>query len=1357
VGYLSTRYSKIKEPTIKVISTILRKETSGSQMANFLAMYSAVYEHALPTPAQTCHTPFIDTVQQSHYHKAPASLSLILEDQGSVLTNGDGLAAVHTQSIFSHFMRFVSKKSNFLTKALASQFQASPELTTFLTIADVDGQEAGMVIETPEGGKVDAFLGHLAQTLGKTGDSSHKTGLEFRYFFSFVDAFSQLRDFGGDVTRQAFSVIFEEAIKQSTLSLYTKGVRALMRLQPNMPTKMNEFLTKLNDKFDLKNGVASVEVASLTTTEYDSWTRILKAIFTHFYFSTKGQKNRREGLAKQRFILNYVSGLGADQIRILMETFARHLNSGIFGETCQAVKDFTGLTLGGVTRLFAFLDNCITTFGLQITDKIGGVANYLAEIFEFLTDCAKAVTDRQVSDDGAQGPLLARLAKILKAMKRKVVELLTKVYTRFLEVDLDGVTRRLLGASRERISREGSDGANSQDSITKLLLVFAEFEVYKAYFVEYPFTIVALFKSLGAEGASKLFAQKIGDFVRNLIRYYPGVDGAMEKSTSARLHSKLKTLRHSLPSPSQWWTQGLEKGVPESVVGLYLLHAHSEALLEGLTLYFEHTASLPKQAMGINQPFMRELLIICLQRCTLTNQTLVDRIANILIDFLSPKTLSSLSPQSYSVRNTAEGEFLERVQSKVNQVLQVIDILALVLRSKRDIEPFVLGKLVPIIRGVSNGQVFYGLKALLESVLANPDAAALKPSVSLMAPALGQGKRLDQDLDYDQLFNYLERAEVDLKSFDAKNLQIFLAFVFKLVGSQDLSIRIKTQDIFKTVCSLPTPLSAIWTPELLPILKDTFNALPFALRQTYSSEDCLKNYADVYTIYAEFVSRVFIEEESLINTFGQTFAMISDVVQLSRVNFFGALFNPKLSAKSTALSELLFSELTPAPITSSSLLLPLIENVLFLNLARHMSDLNDNNFRVQASKKAHLTNLVTAAGKLIQKLTKSFGVQKLSGYISKKLSLLETHAEFQHPILVLLSSVFDNFSANNTTPDAIAELNRSFADNSAKFESIFTEMKAFQGSAELRSYRTNYRQMATGKLKKVRSQIHGAIDFTQSTVDFLKPQAATSAVSASDAQLVSQREKVKRLVLTRLKKLLFEGKKTGENLDLQFSLSECFLKVLRLFPVSLFKVEFAKMIMELAQLLRNKDSAVREKTMRSLFRIAVMAGPYCLPICISEVSFALAVSSYRHVRNYTVWYILNQIYNVNRRITLEAAEEPGQDAGESGEPAMDIEQSSSADAEAVPAQAPADTPTLADQANRTDLAFEQSLAQFTPGSVDALFSQLAELITEETFTDMFDEKVSDDRKKKSKEIKKHKAKDLIRLFTSQSTHPEAVP
>lgn len=1340
VGYLSVRYSKLKEPTLNIISTILKKESSKTLLLEFLQLYSAVHSKIVENTSEKEPSTENEVVQQSEskvylanvrtafFTSESASLNIIFEDFSRVLSSSEGIVAEHFQLIFDQFLAHVCKRNCKLTSSLAAK------LPTELTV-----KYTGMVLEKKEESTIPEYLQQLYDSVRKSAVKSRKSAIDYRYFYSFCDALSQVRDFSKNTQKDSLKIIFQEAISQSSVALYEKGVRALLRMDVTLPLKIQEFFGKLNEKYAFRDALLAIDLATLTKSETDKFLAILTPVMLQTFFKTRGQKNRQEGISKQKFILNYFSGLSAEHGMQFLAQLTTHIGSQIFiGSSCTN-DDFKSLGAGAITKLLMIIDLGISVFGLQLSPKMLTIANYLVEVYVFTTSCVQYLSKSEELTESHQ------LGKIIKVVRRKLIDLLTKIYATYLELNLDSVTRKLLETSKNRIEKTSNTASNSQDSIVKLLFLWSEFEIYKVYFVEYEYLIPAVLNPLGQATVSKLYAQKTSDFVKNLITFYPGVDERMEAITNTRLTEKLVKSKLNLSAQQSWKVQGLQKTTAESVIGLHLLRKYSNILITALVNYIEHTGTQAKQSRGVNQPFVRELLIIVLQRCVLEDQQTIERISNILCDFLNPKLLLSLSPQSYSAKRGLSTEEDERFTSKIEQVLQIIDILALVLREKADVCSFFMQRIIPIITAVSSAKVFLGLRAIFEAVIQNIESKHLWPSLQLISSALTIGKRMDHDLDYDTMFEALERAESEMLSFDKANLQVLLTFAFKLISSQDLSVRIKTQDMFRKVFENYAEFRNLSVQELLSVLKVTFDNLPNALKMSYSSEDCVKNFVEIVVKFGLFVQNLKNYNVNVIDYLGNTVAVLDDVADAALQQFLTAFFNPKLSTKAIALNELLHAEFIPSSYTVSSFLIPVIENVMFLNLARHMSEMSDNNFKLQSSKKAHLTNIITAVGRLFTKLTHSFTLQKLTGYISKKLNLLETHAEFQHPILVLLSSVFENFSRLGEHCDAITVINEEFAQKSEQFESIYKQFSLFKDSPKLKSYRVNYKQMATGKMKKVRREIHGTVDFNVSTMEFLKTEEGGQlglAPSQFKDKAVGAREKLQRLVLVRIKKLLFNSKDDEENIELRFALCECFLKVLRLFPAELFKVEFAKLVMELAQLLKNKDSSVRDKTMRALFKIVSLTGPYLLQICISEITSALAVSSYRHVRNYAIWYILNQIYVVNSDSSIRQQVEPLEAESES-----ENEDTSPENAKIG---------IQGDNSGRFDVVLRSNLKRFTSGSIDHIFSQLADIVCEETYTDMFEEKTTEDRKKKTKEIKKHKAKDILRLFTMQSSHPEAI-
>ena len=57
---------------------------------------------------------------------------------------------------------------------------------------------------------------------------------------------------------------------------------------------------------------------------------------------------------------------------------------------------------------------------------------------------------------------------------------------------------------------------------------------------------------------------------------------------------------------------------------------------------------------------------------------------------------------------------------------------------------------------------------------------------------------------------------------------------------------------------------------------------------------------------------------------------------------------------------------------------------------------------------------------------------------------------------------------------------------------------------------------------------------------------------------------------------------------------------------------------------------------------------------------------------------------------------------------------------------------------------------YDQGCLDYVYGDIAEMVSQETFGDMFIEKDSEDRKNKTREMKKHKSRAILYLFALQT-------
>lgn len=133
-------------------------------------------------------------------------------------------------------------------------------------------------------------------------------------------------------------------------------------------------------------------------------------------------------------------------------------------------------------------------------------------------------------------------------------------------------------------------------------------------------------------------------------------------------------------------------------------------------------------------------------------------------------------------------------------------------------------------------------------------------------------------------------------------------------------------------------------------------------------------------------------------------------------------------------------------------------------------------------------------------------------------------------------------------------------------------------------------------------------------------------------------------------------------------------------------MELVKIIIVLVNLLKHKDKLIKRKAYGALTHIGLMIGPFLTQLIIKELIFHLQEGMLRHLRNYSIWYLLDQLI----------------------------------------------------------LPLDQRKAfLFKEGDIDHFLLDVANCAVQEYFSEMFLEKNNEDLKKKSKEVKVSKAKQLM--------------
>ena len=112
-------------------------------------------------------------------------------------------------------------------------------------------------------------------------------------------------------------------------------------------------------------------------------------------------------------------------------------------------------------------------------------------------------------------------------------------------------------------------------------------------------------------------------------------------------------------------------------------------------------------------------------------------------------------------------------------------------------------------------------------------------------------------------------------------LKIALTFVFKLLGSQDLSVRIKSHEIFKLAFGFYGS-QELKRVDIFLVLEEIFDKIPLVLKMMYSTQDCIKNYEQTYLLFADYY---FECEQEIRDLQTRQTATFLDLKQLSEFGF----------------------------------------------------------------------------------------------------------------------------------------------------------------------------------------------------------------------------------------------------------------------------------------------------------------------------------------------------------------------------------------------------------------------------------------------------------------------------------------
>lgn len=99
-----------------------------------------------------------------------------------------------------------------------------------------------------------------------------------------------------------------------------------------------------------------------------------------------------------------------------------------------------------------------------------------------------------------------------------------------------------------------------------------------------------------------------------------------------------------------------------------------------------------------------------------------------------------------------------------------------------------------------------------------------------------------------------------------------------------------------------------------------------------------------------------------------------------------------------------------------------------------------------------------------------------------------------------------------------------------------------------------------------------------------------------------------------------------------------FLKLVCRFPFNMFNIEFPRLLHNISESLKSRDFDIRNNARKALTEIALITGPYFFHYIVNELNSVLTLGYTQHVKNYTLYYLIQSMIHPKNEQTAQKVE-----------------------------------------------------------------------------------------------------------------------
>jgi len=990
-----------------------------------------------------------------------------------------------------------------------------------------------------------------------------------------------------------------------------------------------------------KEGILRVgeSIRSLTSAERTEVQSIVINILYRRMVEKRGMANRRQHTGMREYVIDTVGSLGEGSVDRLIEMMAS--TQGLDGE-----KIFTPHTrVHRVNAYLEMLENALGRVGGSLseqtfmrvlqgvmvcirvgTDTIKGIENRAKEILgkgvkETIEDADNDVdsdnNDRGEIDNGqidneldnredtennedthiqqedtpASGLSLEDRSTIhlynqLKEMRVSALKRLLQMESVRVDMDYSRYNAEILEMNRDALENMGNQGMGVMPVGLRILGLWCECEYYKGEFTRHPWIFTVLTGILAnPDCAAKIYAD-VMELILKLEMF--GLSEDIVDSDDPM-------------SIEQYELRGDER---ISLVGKSIIQANTTALVESLSLLVQRledkklTRVRPSDQKNLNKR-ISEFSLFLSRYCGEGEDTL--RFYEVTSKAWNVDAINKKTAKPFNKIDTAQE--LMAVQRESEAAANMLRVLANFCKSLPDTEGLFNDQILPLVSKLEDKKLRINLQACLEGLMENPNFGKLKIrkefikklsmlhklNPSVVRPTLDHNRIVDTLLELGEVFTSLPPMET----------RLLIAHCMYLISSDDLSTRDKSYSLISSYISGSVYDEDYRVHILSPILH--YLGSPFSQETTLRYHSLLIRDHTVHVHTLGLVDADFYDLHPLCSP------------ENKEKDYFDTVFSVKVAARGQAvkiLGKTVKKGHIYSPQSVKRVLTRIFDYYLYEVWRQARSEKNAYSVQRIDTIRNIMAGIIEVYGKIVGMLPFTAFVR----FVKDKIFQLEGKGEdYIETSMRVVCSCLNHLPSS--LPNVLAKVQKeqeTLNDTQQAGSLVSRFVQAYADSQFLSKAREEYERPQALREESENNPLDGEEGEDEEPEDL-------------DALILtpSQYRVLKLHVLGPLKRhLLKKDEKETSKYAVRQEVALGILQLAKVFPLQAFNSELVGTLSKVCEVLRDRDEDRRKTARNTLVSMLRILGPFFLGFFIKELSFHLTRGYEAHIRNYTIFKLL---------------------------------------------------------------------------------------------------------------------------------------